>query len=178
MLRADGHLCDVHGCRVVLAVTHGTEMAYRKHGCRCEVCVMERKARDRQRYLSNLITPAVDNTVHATAPCGTPGAYQYYGCRCFHCRAWHRRDVSAWRKRKKDADASDKMARREARVVAIRAAMAHQQPLPTPTSPHAPLIARKPQSLAQGQQPPAAVGKSGGFRVSLTDEDCLRQRRK
>lgn len=106
--------------------------------------------------------------------CGTKAAYRYYGCRCEDCREWHRNDVGSWRNRKRDAEAAIKMARREATVAAIRAAMA-QKPLPTPKSPHAPPIASEPQTLAQGQRLLAAVGK--GFKVSLTDEDCLGQRR-
>lgn len=78
-------------------LTHGTESAYRYHGCRCEPCRAGRAERARA---YNARRPRPQRKARKRRPIehGTIYAYTTYQCRCSECRearAAYQRDYRA-----------------------------------------------------------------------------------
>ncbi len=135
-----------------LAELHGTVMAHRKYACRCEICVGAKVRRDAESYHRRMQIPSVEEPGTTNLPrCGTVTAYRC-GCTCDDCREAHRKSMADWREKMK-AHAKAKRATAAARKV-----------------PHAGAVADQVQSAVSRPNPT-------GFRLSLTREDALRQRR-
>jgi len=67
-------------------VHHGTEQAYKKYRCRCDVCVQEQRARRRRYYEGHVAkTVGVETKRH-----GTIAGYVVDRCRCSECRRANR----------------------------------------------------------------------------------------
>lgn len=106
--------------------------------------------------------------------CGTSTGWSR-GCRCVACKLAHRAYMANWREIKRDhkrqqaaVEAQRKRARLAALAGAVCAAVGNR-PLPAPRAWQGAEIAREPLL--------AAVRQTKGFRVSLTREDVMGQRR-
>lgn len=83
----------------VAAVEHGTETAYRWHGCRCDACREHRAAAHRASYTPKPRAPREP----APIAHGTPRGYQR-GCRCDECREARSEQAREYRTRRAARD--------------------------------------------------------------------------
>jgi len=81
------------------AVEHGTETAYRWHGCRCDECREHRAAAHRASYTPKPRPPREP----APIAHGTPRGYGR-GCRCDECREARAEQARAYRTRRAERD--------------------------------------------------------------------------
>lgn len=93
------------------AIAHGTESAYRGHGCRCEQCRAGRAERARARRLERAAEqPPRPRKPRPVPAHGTPARYQR-GCRCEDCRLARAEQMRTYRDRKRTGEVAPRYRR-------------------------------------------------------------------